>query len=141
MVKIKYAFCNHCKKEVIEPAKKPLDSMQKTIWIIIIIGTFGIGGIVFLINNKFGRKKNFCPICHTKLIYSKEPFEKPKLIEALTAKEKVLKKTKSKKKPVKKKPKVTEKKKEKEEIYCQFCGVQLNEKFATCPYCKAALKF
>ena len=97
MVKVKFAFCKYCQKEV-EPAKKPLNSAQKTLWIIIIIGTLGFGIIAWLIYDKVSRKKNFCPKCSSKVDYSKEPFEKPKeLAEVLTAKQKVLKKVEKKK--------------------------------------------
>ena len=97
MVKVKFAFCKYCQKEV-EPAKKPLNSAQKTLWIMIIIGTLGFGIIAWLIYSKVSRKKNYCPTCSSKVAYSKEPFEKPKeLAEVLTAKEKVIKKVEKKK--------------------------------------------
>jgi len=140
MVKIKFAYCEYCKKEVAEPEKKPLNSMQRTIWVIICLGTLGFGVIGFLLYNKFSRKKNFCPTCHSRLTYSQEPFEKPKeLAEVLTAKQKVLKKAgrkKAKKPAAKRKPKKEE---EKKEIYCPYCGIELDEKLATCPGCKTIL--
>lgn len=146
MVKIKYAFCKYCDKEVNNPAKKPLDSMQKTIWVIICISTLGFGIIGYLIYNKYGRKKIYCPTCFTKLIYSSEPFEKPKLVETLTAKQKVLTKVEKKKTGKKPQKKKVEKKelieeKEEEKIICPFCGEELEEKVATCPYCAAPIKF
>ncbi|TFG15709.1 MAG: hypothetical protein EU535_01240 [Promethearchaeota archaeon] len=146
MVKIKYAFCKYCDKEIHNPAKKPLDSMQKTIWIIISISTLGIGAIAYLIYNKYGRKKTYCPTCFSKLIYSSEPFEKPKLVDTLTAKQKVLAKVDKKKTVKKSQTKKVEKQKTKEEkeedkIYCPFCGEELEEKVATCPFCAAPIKF
>lgn len=146
MVKIKYAYCKYCQKEIHKPAKKPLDSLQKTIWIVICIATLGFGIIAYLIYNNSMRKKIYCPTCYTKLVYSSEPFEKPKLVEALTAKEKVMakveKKKTGKKPPVKKVEKVEEKGAvEEEKLVCPYCGEELKEKLATCPYCLAVLKF
>ena len=136
MVKIKFAYCNYCQKEV-EPAKRPLDSAQKTVLIIVSLGTLGIGLIAWLIYSKFSRKKNFCPKCSSKVTYSKEPFEKPKkLAEALTAKEKVIKKVekkKTEKPPAKKKPK------EEKDVFCPFCGIKLEgtlDALGFCPACK-----
>ncbi len=136
MVKVKFAFCKYCQKEV-EPAKKPLDSAQKTVWLIIIIGTLGFGIIAWLIYSKVSRKKNYCPTCSSKVAYSKEPFEKPKeLAEVLTAKEKVIKKVekkKSEKRPTKKKPE------EKKDVFCPFCGIKLEDTLDAlgfCPACK-----
>jgi len=144
MVKIKYAFCKYCDKEVHKPAKKPLDSMQKTIWVIICISTLGFGIIGYLIYNKYGRKKTYCPTCFTKLVYSSEPFEKPKLVENLTAKQKVIAKVEKKKaakEPQKRKVQKKESKEEEEKIICPFCGEELEEKVATCPFCAAPIKF
>lgn len=150
MVKIKYAFCKYCKKEIHKPIKKPLDSMQKTFLVIVCISTFGIGIIGFLIYDKYFRKKTYCPTCSSKLIYSSEPFEKPKLTETLTAKQKVMAKVEKKKtgrSPQKKKAekkvetKEGKEKKEEERLFCPFCGEELEEKLATCPFCSAPIKF
>ncbi len=136
MVKIKYAYCNYCQKEV-EPVKKPLNSAEKTVLVIVFLGTLGIGLIVWLIYNQVSRKKNFCPKCSSKVTYSKEPFEKPKeLAEVLTAKEKVIKKVekkKTEKPPTKKKPK------EEKDVFCPFCGIKLEDTLDAlgfCPACK-----
>ena len=137
MGKIKFAYCKYCQKEV-EPAKKPLNSHQKTILVMFFIGTLGFGIIVWLIYSKVSRKKNFCPKCSSKLTFSKEPFEKPKeLAETLTAKQKVLKKVekkKAEKPPAKKKPKEVKK-----DIFCPFCGIKLEDTLdalGSCPACK-----
>jgi len=144
MGKIKYWFCDYCEKET-EPSKKELDSFQKTVWVISIVCSLGLGAIVFLIYNKYGRKKKFCPTCQTKLSVSEEPFEKPKPLEHLTAKEKVL--VKSGKKITEKKVEKVEEVEVKEEeevkkVFCPFCGEE-RPKDATrksCPFCKANLK-
>lgn len=146
MVKIKYAYCKYCQKEVHKPSQKPLDSMQKSIWIVICIATLGFGIIAYLIYNKSLKKKIYCPTCYTKLEFSSEPFEKPKLAETLTAKQKVMAKVEKKKKSkVPAKQKVEKKKEEKKEeeklLICPYCGEALKEKLSTCPYCSATLKF
>ena len=140
MGKIKFSYCDYCEKEV-EPAKKKMDSLQKSVWVIAILATLGIGLIGLLIYNVYFRKKHYCPTCETKLKFSKTPFEKPTPLEELTTKERILAKTGKKKpakKPAKRKP---EKKEEEEKIYCPFCGEELSEKIATCPYCQTAIKF
>jgi len=141
MVKIKYAYCNFCKKEINEPIKKPMDSMEKTIWIILILATLGFGIIGFLIYNYYWRKRTYCPNCHSKLVYSSEPFEKPKLEETLTAKQKVMKKASEKKAATPLKKEAVVAKKAEKTFVCPFCGEELKEKLATCPFCGEALKF
>lgn len=158
--KIKYAYCEVCKKEVEQASRKPLNRSQKTRWRISIVATLGIAVIVYLIYLA-NKTKAYCPDCFAKLKYSDEPFEKPKKKrEAMTPKERVLdkveeekgpeeepvKKEPPKKKPEKKKPAEKKPKKEKEEEkeeknYCPFCGEELDEDYPTCPACSAALKF
>jgi hypothetical protein len=144
MGKDKYTYCKHCEKEVFDPIKKPLESMEKTIWIIVTIATLGIGLIAFLIYDKYGKKKKYCPTCHLKLEFSPVPSEKPKaLIEALTPKETIIKKVEKKKTEKATKKKASMEKEEKEDdqkIYCPYCGEELKEKYETCPYCAATLK-
>ena len=140
MGKLKFSYCDYCEKEV-EPAKKKLDVMQKTIWIIASICTLGFAIIGYLIYNASFRKKHYCPTCETKLKFSETPFEKPKPLADMTTKERVLAKT-GKKITVKEEPKEKiEEEIEEEKIYCPFCGEELSEKIATCPYCKTAIKF
>ena len=157
--KVKYAYCERCKKEVEQASRKPLSRMAKTVWIICTIATLGIAGIIYLIYLAY-RPKIYCSDCFTKLTYSDKPFEKPKKKrEAMTPKERVLEKVEEekgpeeevvkiepvkekpgKKKPVKKK-KEEKKEDEKEKIFCSFCGEELEEDYPTCPYCQAARKF
>jgi hypothetical protein len=144
MVKIKYAYCKFCQKEVHEPSQKPLDSMQKSIWVVICIATLGIGIIAFYIYNKSLKKKRYCPTCYSKLEFSSEPFEKPKLADTLTAKQKVIAKVEKKKTgkaPAKKKAEKKETEVEEKKLICPYCGEALEEKTATCPFCAAPLKF
>ena len=101
--KIKFAYCKTCKQEVESSSRKPLDTMQKVLWGMAIVGTLGIAAIaygVYLSN----RPKVYCSTCFTKLEYSDKPFVKPKKERKdMTPKEKLLdkvgieKKTKLKK--------------------------------------------
>ena len=63
MVKTKYAYCKYCEKQIHKPARKPLDSYQKTKLKALIIGTLGIGYIAYLIYNKFFKKKSISKYC------------------------------------------------------------------------------
>ncbi len=141
--KIKYSYCNICKHEVETPSKKPLTRMQITIWVIVMVATFGLAAIVFAIYYSM-RPKEYCPECNTKLVKSDKPFEKPKKKpEDMTAKEKILDKAgieeeKSKKRAPKKKP-IEDKSKEEEEILCPYCGEELKKKYPTCPFCQSVL--
>jgi hypothetical protein len=141
--KIKYSYCNVCKNEVEIPSKKPLTRMQITIWVIVMVATIGLAAIVFAIYYS-SRPKEYCPECHTKLVKSDKPFEKPKKKpEDMTAKEKILDKAevegeKSKKRAPKKKPKEDESD-EDEVILCPYCGEELKKKYPTCPFCQSVL--
>ena len=141
--KIKYSYCNVCKHEVETPSKKPLTRMQITIWVILMVATIGIAAIVLAIYYST-RPKDYCPECHTKLMKSDKPFDKPKKKpEEMTPKEKVLDKAgieeeKPKKRAPKKKP--SDKKSEPEElILCPYCGEELKKKYPTCPFCQSVL--
>jgi len=148
--KIKFAYCPVCKKEVEKSSRKPLDTMQKLLWVIVIIATLGIGAIAYGIYLS-NRPKVHCPTCFTKLEYSDKPFIKPKKkLEDMTPKERVLdkaglKEEPKKAEPPKKKLEVKKKKKQKEieekdKIFCSFCGEELEEDYPTCPFCQAARK-
>ena len=145
--KIRFEYCKVCKKEVEESSRKPLETMQKVVWVIIIVATIGIAAIAYAIYLK-NRSKSYCPTCFTKLEYSDKPFEKPKKKrEDMTPRERVLDKAGiegegEEKEPVEKKPdtKKREKKKGKQEITCSYCGEKLDEDYATCPFCQSTLK-
>jgi len=143
--KIEYKYCKVCKREVEEPSRKPLTTMQKILWVIACVGTLGIAyiGYVLYYSNK---PKNYCPDCHTKIVKSDQPFEKPKKKpEKMTPKERILDKAgigeeeEPVKAPTRKKP--TEEKSEEDKIFCPFCGEQLEEKVPTCTYCQAVIKW
>jgi hypothetical protein len=142
--KIIYSYCNVCKQEVEIPDKKPLTRIQKIIWTIVIVGTIGIGAIVLAIYYS-SRPKEYCPECHTKLVKSDTPFEKPKKKpENMTPKEKVLDKAgiEEEEKPKKKPTQETTTKKtdgEEEKVICPYCGEELEEKVPTCTFCKSVL--
>ncbi|MFX0004713.1 MAG: hypothetical protein ACFE9C_14340 [Candidatus Hodarchaeota archaeon] len=148
--KIKFAYCSVCKKEVEKASRKPLDTTQKLVWIVISVATLGIGAIAYGIYLS-NRPKVHCPTCFTKLEYSDKPFMKPKKkLEDMTPKERVLDKTgvrekeleiaeSSKKKSETKKRKKEEKEDEKKKI-CPYCGETLDEDYAVCPFCQVSLK-
>ena len=147
--KILYAYCKVCKQEVEKSSRKPLDTMQKGVWGIAIVGTLGLAAIAYGIYLS-NRPKVYCTTCFTKLQYSDKPFIKPKKKrDDMTPKERVLdkagieeepkKESLTKKKPETKKSK-KEEKSEEEKFYCSFCGEKLDEDYATCPFCQAARK-
>jgi len=145
--KIRYAYCKICKKEVEESRRKPLEMMPKVVWGIAIVATIGLAAIAYAVYLS-NRPKSYCPTCFTKLEYSDTPFEKPrKMREDMTPKEKILDKAgleehAEEKVPVAKKPDVKkkEKKDKKKKIICSYCGEELDEDYATCPFCQAILK-
>jgi len=145
--KIRYAYCNMCKKEVEDSRRKPLETMQKVVWVIVIIATLGIAAIAYGIYLS-NRPKSYCPTCFTKLEYSDKPFEKPKKKRKdMTPKEKILDKTglveeAEEKVLVEEKPdtKKKEKKDKKQKIICSYCGQELEEDLVVCPFCQATLK-
>ncbi len=139
-------YCKICKKEVEEARRKPLETMQKVVWVIVIVATIGIAAIAYAIYLS-NRPKHYCPTCYTKLDFSDKPFEKPKKkIEEMTAKEKILAKTgveEEAEEEVLVEDKPADKKKEKKEkkkIICSYCGEELEEEVAICPFCQATLK-
>ena len=143
--KIKYNYCNVCKQEVEEPSRKPLTTMQKVGWWIASVGTIGIAAIVYVLYYS-NKPRNYCPECHTKIVKSDQPFEKPKKKpEEMTPKERVLDKAgieegeQSAKKPSSKEP--TTKKEEEDKIFCPFCGEELEEKIPTCSFCQAVIEW
>ncbi|MFW9829484.1 MAG: hypothetical protein ACFFEY_18060 [Candidatus Thorarchaeota archaeon] len=147
--KIRFAYCSVCKTEVEKSARRPLETMQKLLWGIVIVATLGIAAIAyaFYLSN---RPKIYCPKCFNKLEYSDKPFEKPKKKrEEMTPKERILEKTglveepeeEETKKTIKpKKGKKEKKEKEEEPIICSFCGEKLDEDYPTCPFCQAVRK-
>ncbi|MFX1289307.1 MAG: hypothetical protein ACFFFY_12195, partial [Promethearchaeota archaeon] len=85
----RYAYCKVCDKEVEKPIRNPMETFQKVIWVMISIATLGAAAIVFAIIYA-RRKKEYCPICRTKVTFSSEPYKKPKEEEEpLTPRERV----------------------------------------------------
>lgn len=89
----KYAYCKVCDKEVTKPIKMPMETFQKVIWVILSIASVGIGAIIFAIIYA-NKKKVHCPTCRAKVVFSSDPYVKPKEEEEepLTPRETVLKK-------------------------------------------------
>jgi hypothetical protein len=136
----RYAYCNVCKKEVEHPVRKPLETFQKIVWVIVIIASVGILAIVyaFVVMNK---KKEYCATCRTKVSFSSEPVKtKDKEEEPLTAKEKALKKASKVAEAKKKVADIkTEEEEEEETIFCEFCGEEISPNVKRCPYCHSVL--
>ena len=139
----RYAYCNVCKKEVEQPVRKPLETFQKVLWIILIIGTIGIAAIIYAFYS-VNRKKDYCPTCYASLQFSNEPFEKEKEEELpLTPKEKALKKAEKIVESKKKKEMIPVKEEEEikaEQRFCPYCGENIKLGLSKCPYCHTVLK-
>jgi uncharacterized Zn finger protein (UPF0148 family) len=138
-----YYYCPICKKQINneETVRKPMDTMQKIIWAIIIVGTLGVGLIVFLIYHYGVKEKIYCPVCNTKLTVSQEPFEKEeKEEEPKTPREKVMKKAGKELPKKKKKAKEKKKSEEEKELFCPFCGTKLEAGTKVCPSCGTSIE-
>ena len=142
----KYAYCKVCDKEVDKPARKPMETFHKVIWVIISIASVGVGAIVFAFVYA-NRKRVYCPTCRTKVEFSSEPHKKPdEETEPLTQRERVLKKAgKAKEKKTKAEKETVseiteEEEKEKEQTFCPYCGEDIDVGISKCPYCHSSLK-
>ncbi|MFW9948862.1 MAG: zinc ribbon domain-containing protein [Candidatus Thorarchaeota archaeon] len=139
----RHAYCNVCKKQVETTVRKPLETFQKVLWIIVIIATVGIAAIIyaFYIMN---RKKDYCPTCFSRVQYSNEPFEKEKEEDIpLTPKEKILKKAGKKLEGKKEKEGRTPEEEgeiiKSENTFCPYCGEDIEPGSRKCPYCHTSL--
>jgi cell division protein FtsL len=140
----KYAYCKICDKQVDNPVRKPMETFQKVIWVMLSIATVGVAAIIFAI--VYGnRKKVHCPTCRAKVQFTSEPQGKSKKEgEPLTQRERILKKAgKAKeKKATEEKEIPLEEEEEEEEIeqtFCPYCGEDINKGISTCPYCHSSL--
>ena len=141
----KYAYCKVCDKEVDDPVRKPMETFQKVIWVMISIATVGVGAIIYAFVYA-NRKKVHCPTCRSKVQITREPHAKPKDEgEPLTQRERVLKKAgKAKEKKAKEEqesPLVTEEEEEEQEelTFCPYCGEDIKKGISRCPYCHSTL--
>ncbi|MFO8018222.1 MAG: LITAF-like zinc ribbon domain-containing protein [Promethearchaeia archaeon] len=129
----KYAYCPFCEREVV-PVKKKMNPLGKTIWTIIIISTLGFALIPLIIYLKFIKKRKHCPKCEMEVEWKeKTQIGHPKEDYLLEEKEIEDKEEK--------KGKEDGEEDEEEEIYCPFCGSEINEDIVTCPYCKTVIKY
>ena len=141
----KYAYCKICDKQVENPVRKPIETFQKVIWVILSIATVGVAAIIFAIVYA-NRKKVHCPTCQTKVQISREPHAKSKEEKLLTPREKVLKKAgKAKEKKIKAEEDASsetteEEESEKEQTFCPYCGEDIDAGISKCPYCHSSLK-
>ena len=141
----KYAYCNVCKEEIEKPSRKPLTTFHKVLWVLLSIGTVGIGAIIYFIIAA-NKPKIYCPTCFTKLTFSKESFKVKKEEEELkTPKEKILRKAEKEKEVKKKKTKPKRKEdtngedKKIDDTFCPFCGEDISSSETRCPYCGSKL--
>ncbi len=140
----KYAYCKICDKQVDNPVRKPMETFQKVIWVMLSIATVGVAAIIFAI--VYGnRKKVHCPTCRAKVQFTSEPQAKSKKEgEPLTQRERILKKAgkEKEKKAAEEKEIPLEEEEEEEEIeqtFCPYCGEDINKGISTCPYCHSSL--
>jgi RNA polymerase-binding transcription factor DksA len=150
----KYIYCKVCDKEIDYAVRKPMETFQKVIWVIVIIATVGIAAIVFAFY-QMNKKKVHCPTCRAKVEFSRKPHKKldkkleeeTEQTEPLTTKERVLKKAgkkieakkRAKEEEEKAPPEITDEKKE-EETFCPYCGEDIKPDAVKCPYCHSSLK-
>ena len=140
----KYAYCKICDKQVENPVRKPMQTFQKVIWVMVSIATVGVGAIIFAII--YGnRKKIHCPTCRAKVQISSEPRGKvEKDEEQLTQRERILKKAgKAKEEKIKSEeeapPEIPEEEEVVEQTFCPYCGEDIDKGISRCPYCHSAL--
>lgn len=142
----KYIYCKVCDKEIDHAVRKPLETFQKIVWVIVIIATVGIAAIVFAFYN-MNRKKVHCPTCRAKVEFSSKPHKKSEEeTEPLTTKEMVLKKAGKK---IEAKKRIEEEEEAPSEIidekkvdqtFCPYCGEDIKPDAVKCPYCFSSLK-
>jgi len=150
----KYIYCKVCDKEIDYAVRKPLETFQKIIWVIVIIATVGIAGIVYAFY-RMNKKKVYCPTCRAKVEFSRKPHKKldkkikgeTEQTEPLTTKERVLQKA-GKKIEEKKRAEEEEEEeapseltdKKEEQTFCPYCGEDIKPDAVKCPYCFSSLK-
>ena len=139
----KYAYCKICDKQVDNPVRKPMETFQKVIWVMLSIATVGVAAIIFAI--VYGnRKKIHCPTCRAKVQITSEPQAKSeKEGEPLTQRERILKKAgKAKEKKATEEEEIPIEEEEEEEIeqtFCPYCGEDIDKGISRCPYCHSSL--
>jgi len=139
----KYAYCKICDKQVENPVRKPMQTFQKVIWVMVSIATVGVGAIIFAI--VYGnRKKIHCPTCRAKVQISSKPHGKVEKEEELTQRERILKKAgKAKEEKIKSEeeapPEIPEEEEVVEQTFCPYCGEDIDKGISRCPYCHSAL--
>ena len=140
----KYAYCKICDKEVDNPVRKPIQTFQKVIWVMVSIATVGVAAIIYAIVYA-NRKKVHCPTCRSKVQISSKPHAKSKEDkEPLSQRERILKKAgKEKEKKIKSEEdassEIQEEEEEIEQTFCPYCGEDIDKGISRCPYCHSSL--
>lgn len=126
-------YCPVCQKEIDKPIKKPMTTLAKVVWGLVILASLGGALIIYLPYRFRIVKKKHCPVCYTLLDFKKPKTEeiKPKF-DTSTAKGKVLEKVE--------KVKASKKVKKEDEYFCPFCGAHISPTATTCPSCKTLIK-
>jgi uncharacterized paraquat-inducible protein A len=129
--KKKFAYCNHCEKEIANPKRKPLDSMYYTLALLLIISSLGFAIIPLLIYYFYIRKKIYCPYCESVLEFYSSPDESPDPRSEIS---RVLKQ-------------IEIEKEERElvntsesQFFCPYCQKEITKNADFCPNCGVNLK-
>jgi len=142
--KIRFYYCSYCKQEIESPIKRPMDSLEKTIWVVITLSTLGFALIALYIYRKYIAKRQYCPYCLSRLEVSEQPFEKKQITlqgQAQTKKEEVLEKVEQIKASEGEQKEEVRDEPEGDYIFCPFCGERLKKGTATCPFCQTIIEF
>ena len=120
----KFAYCNNCEKEILNPKRKAIDSMYINIWILTIICSLGFALIPFLIYRYALLKRNVCPYCQNQLnLYNSHeeiPDPKAQITRILQS--------------------IEDEKREKDKLYCPYCKQEIMKEVKICTSCGADLK-
>jgi uncharacterized paraquat-inducible protein A len=129
--KKKFAYCNHCKKEILKPKRKSLDSMHYTLVLLLIITSLGFAIIPLLIYNFYIRKKIYCPYCDSELKFYSSPDESPDAKKQIVRVLKQIEREKEERVLVDQND---------QQFFCPYCQKEISENEDFCPNCGVNLK-
>ncbi len=136
---LKAFYCESCQQKIMNPKRKPMESIYKQIWFIIILATLGFAVIALVVYVYLIKKKKYCPNCGAVLkISEKLPGTTPKelevkpLAEQLRVERILEQKSKAEKESGElSKPNM---------MYCPFCGSEILKTSRKCPYCSTEIE-